>query len=150
MLGKTELARIHILKKEAALTDDEYRSLLFGAAGVNSASDIETPDQYYKVIFTLEKYLVSIGKPPSRRPAGTPWSLPEVIRERSKRILGHGYQNRMAGYLRKMGKSNLDDCSDSELRRVMAFLSAVEKDGTKSQTRKPKNKNRFNRHEEGT
>jgi hypothetical protein len=45
MLGKTELARIHVLKKQATLTDDEYRTLLSGAAGVNSASAIETPDQ---------------------------------------------------------------------------------------------------------
>jgi hypothetical protein len=67
MPGKTELARIHILKKEAALTDDEYRALLLGAAKVSSAADIETPDQYYKVVFALEKYLASIGKTPSGR-----------------------------------------------------------------------------------
>jgi hypothetical protein len=33
----------------------------------------------------------------------------------------------MAGYLRKMGKKELIDCSDRELRRVMGFLSILEK-----------------------
>ena len=69
MLGKKELARIHVLKKEAGLDDEEYRALLHGAAGVSSAANIETPDQYYKVIIAIEKYLLSIGKLPTGRPA---------------------------------------------------------------------------------
>jgi hypothetical protein len=139
MPGKTEPARTHVLKKEATRTDDEYRILLSCAAGVNSASHIETPGQYYKVIFTLEKYLASIGKSPSRRPADTPWTLPEVICERSWRILGPACQNRLAGYLREMGRTSLDDCSPGELRWIMAFLSAVEKNTTKPQSHKQKN-----------
>jgi hypothetical protein len=129
MLGKTELARIHILKKEAGITDDEYRSLLSGAAGVASAADIETPDQYYKVLFALEKYLVSIGKPPTGRPipaSGKPTFM-ETVQERAKHILGPGYRKRMSGYFRKMGRADLQDCSPRELRRVMGFLSTVER-----------------------
>jgi hypothetical protein len=140
MPGRTELARIHILKKEAALTDEEYRALLFGAAGVSSAADIETPDQYYKVVFTLEKHLASIGKIPSGCTANKK-NLPEVILDRAKRILGPGCQSRMAGYLRKMGKTGLGECSDRELRRVMGFLSAVERQGAEGRTQKsPDNK----------
>jgi ribosomal protein S17E len=133
MPGKTELARIHILKKEAALTDDEYRSLLSGAAGINSAADIETPDQYYKVVSTLEKYIASIGKTPSGR-AANKRTLSETVLDRAKRILGPGYRNRIAGYLWKMGKTDLGDCSDRELRRVMGFLSSVEKRETETRT----------------
>jgi hypothetical protein len=131
MPGKTELARIHVLKKEAGLTDEDYRSLLAGAAGVASAADIETPDQYYRVITALEKYLVSIGKLPTGRPVpeSKRRAFFEVVRERAKHILGPAYQNRMAGYLRKMGKKDLHDCSDRELRRVMGFLSTVERQG---------------------
>jgi hypothetical protein len=140
MPGKAELARIHILKKEAALADDEYRSLLIGAAGVSSAADIETPDQYYRVIFSLEKYLLSIGRIPSGRAASGRWTLPEVILERAKRILGPGYRNRIAGYLRKMGRTDLSACSGSELRRVMGFLSSLEKREAEAPARK-KNKN---------
>ncbi|MDR0878967.1 MAG: regulatory protein GemA [Treponema sp.] len=131
MPGKTELARIHVLKKEAGITDEEYRSLLNGAAGVGSAAEIESPDQYYKVIKTLEKYLISTGKPPTGKPvpAAKRKTLFEVVQDRAKHILGPGCQNRMAGYLRKMGKNDLYDCSDRELRRVMGFLSTVERQG---------------------
>jgi hypothetical protein len=131
MLGKTELARIHVLKKEAGISDEEYRSLLSGAVGVNSAAAIETPDQYYKVIKSLEKYLVSIGKLPTGKPvpAAKRKTLFEVVQDRAKHILGPGYQNRMSGYLRKMGKADLYDCTDRELRRVMGFLSTVERQG---------------------
>jgi hypothetical protein len=129
MPGKTELARIHVLKKEAGLTDEEYRVLLRSAAGVNSAAKIETPDQYYKVITALEKYLVSIGKPPTGRPvpSSKKRTLFEVVQDRAKRLMGENYRKRMAGYLRKMGKKELIDCSDRELRRVMGFLSILEK-----------------------
>jgi hypothetical protein len=143
MPGKTELARIHILKKEAALTDDEYRSLLSGAAGVSSAADIETPDQYYKVISTLEKYLVSVGKIPSGRKANNEQTVSEVILDRAKRILGPGYRNRIAGYLRKMGRADLGDCSDRELRRVMGFLSSIERGGAGTRARNLETGNSF-------
>jgi hypothetical protein len=150
MPGKTELARIHILKKEAALTDDEYRSLLSGAAGVSSAADIKTPDQYYRVVFTLEKYLASVGKTPSGHAANSKKPLPEVILDRAKRILGPGYRNRVTGYLRKMGKAGLDDCSSLELRRVMGFLSSIEKNGTGTPAGNMKNRNGFARRGKGT
>jgi len=127
MLGKIELGRIHILKKQAALTDDKYRSLLFGAAGVDSAAKIETPDQYYKVISCLEKYLLSVGILPSR-PVG---SFLDAVQKRAARILGTEYRKRLSGYLRKMGKTKLEDCNDRDLRRLMGFLSSIEKTGRK-------------------
>jgi hypothetical protein len=148
MPGRAELARIHILKKEAALTDDEYRSLLSGAAGVLSAADIETPDQYYKVVFALEKYLLSIGRLPSGRAAAGERTLAEVILDRAKRILGPGWQSRLSGYLRKMGRADLSRCSGRELRRVMGFLSSIEKSGAKPRAR-PEHKNKPPRQKEG-
>jgi hypothetical protein len=131
MIGKTELARIHILKKEAVLADDDYHSLLSGAAGVTSAADIDTPDQYYRVVFALEKYILSIGKVPSGRQERTKKAFPEAVAERAKHVLGPAYRNRLAGYLKKMGKADLGDCSDRELRRVMGFLSTVERNATR-------------------
>jgi hypothetical protein len=129
MPGKTELARIHVLKKEAGLNDSEYRILLSGAAGVTSAAEIKLPDQYCRVIAALEKYLVSIGKPPTGRPVpvSKQRTLYEAVEIRARHILGPGHQNRLAGYLKKMGKQELTDCSDIELRRVMGFLSSIER-----------------------
>jgi hypothetical protein len=150
MPGKTELVRIHILKKEAALTDDEYRSLLSGAAGVSSAADIETSDQYYKVVSTLEKYIASLGKIPSGHKANNRQTLAGVTVDRAKRILGPGYQNRIAGYLRKMGRADLGDCSDRELRRVMGFLSSIERNGAGTRPRNFKTRNSFIRRRDET
>jgi hypothetical protein len=130
MIGKKELARIHVLKKEACLSDEDYRSLLFGTAGVSSAKDIDTADQYYAVIAGLEKYIVSIGKIPSGREWRKVLTLMEVVQHRARRVMGEAYERRMGGYLRKIGKASLSECSQWELRGIMGFLSRIEKAGT--------------------
>ena len=40
-LRKSELQKIHIAKKELALADDEYRSLLLAVTGKQSAADLD-------------------------------------------------------------------------------------------------------------
>jgi hypothetical protein len=130
MIGKKELARIHILKKEACLSDEDYRPLLFGAAGVSSAKDIDTADQYYAVIAGLEKYIMSIGRIPSGRTRHRVMTLMEAVEQRARRIMADAYARRMGGYLRKIGKASLSECSQWELRGIMGFLSRIEKAGT--------------------
>jgi hypothetical protein len=44
------LALIHLAKKDRGLDDDAYRALLSGAAGVDSASKIETEEQFEEVM----------------------------------------------------------------------------------------------------
>ena len=130
MIGKKELARIHILKKEMGITDKDYRSVLSGAAGVEYAAEIETPDQYYRVITALSNLLTAQGKIPSVKCTGGKKHLfRDAVKARAGRILGANYQVRLAGYLRKMGKADLNQCSDRELRRVMGFLSKVDREG---------------------
>jgi hypothetical protein len=129
MIGKTELARIHILKKEACLCDEDYRALLSGAAGVYSAKDIDSADQYYAVITGLEKYIMSIGKIPSGQVRRKVMTLMEVVEQRAKLVMGEAYERRMGGYLHKMGRQSLCECSQRELRGIMGFLSRVEKTG---------------------
>ncbi|MDR2186367.1 MAG: regulatory protein GemA [Treponema sp.] len=123
MIGKKELARIHILKKDSGITGEDYRSLLSGAAGVDSAAGIETPDQYYKVITALSNLLAARGGLPLRSSGGEKPSFRGAVKTRAHKILGANYRVRLAGYLRKMGRADLDQCSDRELRRVMGFLS---------------------------
>ena len=41
---------LHVAKRECGLDDEAYRALLFGAAGVESAKDIKTWDQYDNAI----------------------------------------------------------------------------------------------------
>jgi hypothetical protein len=47
---KAKLSLIHIAKKETGITDEAYRILLYSAAGVNSASEINFEDQFNAVM----------------------------------------------------------------------------------------------------
>lgn len=52
---KTKIALIHVAKAKTGLTEDEYRALLFGVAGVNSAADIEREDQFQGIMESFKK-----------------------------------------------------------------------------------------------
>lgn len=41
MIDRKKLALIHIVKKELRLSDEEYRRILFSAAGVHSAAELD-------------------------------------------------------------------------------------------------------------
>lgn len=51
---KTKLSLIHIAKKNSGIADDAYRIMLEGAAGVNSAADIEFEYQFNAVMKAFE------------------------------------------------------------------------------------------------
>jgi hypothetical protein len=125
MIGNKELARIHSMKKEAELTDEDYRLLLSGAAEVESAKDIATPDQYYRVITALSNLLMAQGKIPFGKSGKQ--TFRDAVTAKALRVLGVARQTRLSGYLRKMGKASLAGCNDWELRKITAFLSRIEK-----------------------
>lgn len=51
LLNRAEkLAVIHVARKDRGLDDEAYRALLSGAAGVSSASEIETEAQFEEVM----------------------------------------------------------------------------------------------------
>ena len=50
-----KLAIIHIARKQLGLDDDSYRAVLSGAAGIESAKDIKSEDQYRKILHTFKK-----------------------------------------------------------------------------------------------
>lgn len=51
---KTKLSLIHIAKKESGITDEAYRMLLEGAAGIGSAAEIVYEDQFDAVMRAFE------------------------------------------------------------------------------------------------
>jgi hypothetical protein len=51
---KSKLSLIHIAKKETGITDEAYRMLLEGAAGIESAADIRFEDQFNAVMKAFE------------------------------------------------------------------------------------------------
>ena len=126
MIGNKELARIHSMKRDAELSDEDYRLLLSGAAGVDSAKNIKTPDQYYRVITALSNLLMAQGKIPFGKPIPKQ-PFRDAVSAKARLVLGNDYQIRLSGYLRKMGKACLTECNDWELRKIMGFLSRIEK-----------------------
>ncbi|MBN2534462.1 MAG: regulatory protein GemA [Spirochaetales bacterium] len=52
---KAKLALIHIAKNNLHLSDENYQSLLEGAAGVSSARDLEYEDQFHSIMECFKK-----------------------------------------------------------------------------------------------
>jgi hypothetical protein len=51
---KAKLSLIHIAKKDVGITDDDYRNLLVGAAGIGSAAELEYEYQFNAVMKAFE------------------------------------------------------------------------------------------------
>jgi hypothetical protein len=51
---KAKLSLIHLAKKETGITDEAYRLLLEGAAGMSSAAELEYEDQFNAVMKAFE------------------------------------------------------------------------------------------------
>jgi len=49
------LAVIHLAKKQTGLTDELYRALLQGSAGINSAAQLTTDEQYHTIMEAFKK-----------------------------------------------------------------------------------------------
>ena len=62
--GRKWIQILHVAKRECSLDDASYRALLFGAAGVQSARDIKTWQQYNAVLkaFANVGFKVKAGK----------------------------------------------------------------------------------------
>lgn len=124
------LALIHLQKNKAKITDEQYIGILLDHAGVDSASKIESIKQFKSVIDALNKILIAQGKAPlgsSQNFTSQSQRFLNAVRAKANAVLGNHSKNRLQGYLSKMGKSCLEDCSMRELRRVMGFLSIIEK-----------------------
>lgn len=60
---KAKIALIHVAKTKTGLTDDEYRALLFGAAGIESASELEREDQFQEIMEAFKQCGFVSSKP---------------------------------------------------------------------------------------
>jgi hypothetical protein len=78
---KKKLSLIHIAKKETGITDEAYRLLLEGAAGISSAADIAWEDQFGAVMKAFEnlgfKSWKKQGKTDSRPKREDAWGCTE-------------------------------------------------------------------------
>ena len=127
------LALIHTQKRDAALDDEIYVTILLNAAGVDSASRLENLNQFSAVIFALNKVLEGQGKDRMGGQINIVSPVIWSIQKRAKRLLGPNSEKRILGYIKAMGRSSLAECSDQELRRVQGFLSTLERRGSSSE-----------------
>lgn len=126
---KKYLSLIHLQKAKAHLDDELYVTLLYSCAAVDSAAKITTVQQFEAVITALNNILTAQGQSPlgDRNYIPHSSSFLHTVKVRACRILGIMWEQRLTGYLKKIGQSRLEECSHTQLRRVMGFLSAIER-----------------------
>lgn len=107
---------IQTARRTLNLRDEEYVSILLGAAGVDSATKIVTERQFLAV----KKVLSSLGFQSS--------PLQCHVQKRAKELLGKDWKNRLAGYCKsRFGKSSIYQLTRKELRSVMGFLNGLDR-----------------------
>ena len=107
---------IQTARRTLNLRDEEYVSILLGAAGVDSATKIVTERQFLAV----KKVIASLGFQSS--------PLQYHLQKRAKELLGKDWKNRLAGYCKsRFGKGSIYQLTNKELRSVMGFLNGLDK-----------------------
>lgn len=117
-MNKNWIKYIQTARRTLNLRDEEYISILLGAAGVDSATKITTEKQFLSV----KKVLTSLGFQSS--------PLQYHIQKRAKELLGSDWKNRLSGYCKsRFSKPSIYQLTHKELRAVMGFLNSMDKRG---------------------
>lgn len=126
------LAMIHMQKKDLHLDDEAYRAILAGETSHESCVDC-TMGELFTVFNALNNVLLSRGKIPYRFfPSAYKTTLRDAVHTRAKKILGVHAATRLQKFIQmKLQKKSLAECTDRELRRVMGFLSSIERNDNK-------------------
>lgn len=122
------ISKIHAQKNAAGLDDATYRIIISGASGKQSCTECSMKE--LKQIFTdLNSILEKQGKQTFRYyPRWEQPTLKDAVTARAKKILGEDWQNRLDSFAKsRFSKKSYTQCDGSELRRIMAFLTAVER-----------------------
>lgn len=109
---KRLIAKIHVAKNRTGLDDEAYRALLFGAAGVESAADIETMEGFDAVLDAFRHF----GFREDRR----------GLQGRPVWTDAWGCTDRQRAKIEAMWRSFARDRSDRALRHFIARVAKVE------------------------
>lgn len=122
------ISLIHAQKNAAVLDDETYRIIVNGATGKDSCSDC-TMQELKNIFVDLNSVLCKQGKRTfSFYQRWEPPSLSDAVTARAKKILGEDWRNRLDSFSQsKFGKKSFRCCDNSELRRMMAFLTTLER-----------------------
>ena len=119
---------IHVQKTVAKLDDETYRTIISGATGKESCTECTT--QELRAIFRdLNLIREKQDKTTfSFYPRWEPPTLKDAVIARAKKILGDDWENRLDSFSQsKFSKTKFRLCNKSELLRIMAFLTNVER-----------------------
>lgn len=120
------ISLIHAASSRLGLEDGEYRAVLFSVTGKDSCADCSDPE-LREILAAFNRLLFQANLEPFGL-SGTV-TLADAVRFRARIILGEKWETRLQGFLAKLGKKSLSECGEKEMRRAMAFLSAVERRG---------------------
>lgn len=115
---------IHAQKNKAGLTDDEYRMVIFEATGKQSCKECNL-QELKSIYYDLNLILSKKGIEKFFYTQNNQRSLVSVIISRAEKVMGVDYEKRIQGFLHKMKKKSLDDCTDQELRRLLGFINTI-------------------------
>lgn len=124
-LRKSELAKIHVAKKQLALSDDEYRAILLSVTGKTSAADLDWRGRQ-----ALLDHFKKVGFKVKANPAGR--ARPNVGEDRMPRIrkieaqlasMGRSWNYADGMVKRICKKENISFCDGADLSKIIAALT---------------------------
>lgn len=124
------IGMIHMQKTAAHITDDGYRLILMGAAGKLSCSECSLKE-LFAVHKDLNTLLVKQGQKAfvfhrSPKHSNKP-TIQNAVVAKAKKVLGQNWKERLDGFLQKLNKTSVKDCTENEIRRIMGWISTTER-----------------------
>ena len=124
------IGMIHMQKSAAQLTNDEYRLILMGAAGKLTCSECSLKELFavHKDLNTLlvkqgqKAFIFHRGPNHSNKP-----TIQNAVVVKAKKVLGENWKERLDGFLHKLNKTSVKDCTENEIRRIMGWISTTER-----------------------
>ena len=124
------IGMIHMQKSAAHITDDGYRLILMGAAGKLTCTECSIKELFaiHKDLNTLlvkqgQKAFVFHGSPNhSNKP-----TIQNAVETRARKVLGENWKERLDGFLHKLNRTSVKDCTENEVRRIMGWISTTER-----------------------
>ena len=122
------ISKIHAQKNAAGLDDVTYRMIVSGATGKESCTECSMKE-LQTIFHDLNAVLIKQGKQTfAYYPHWEQPSLKDAVTARAKKLLGEDWEKRLDSFAQtKFSKAKYILCDKSELRRIMAFLSNIER-----------------------
>lgn len=124
------IGMIHMQKSAAHITDDGYRLILIGATGKLTCTECSIKE-LFAVHKDLNTLLIKQGQKAfifhrSPKHSNKP-TIQNAVVARAKKVLGKNWKERLDGFLQKLNRPSVKDCTENEIRRIMGWISTTER-----------------------